>query len=661
MNRKQRRAIRAPDRKATSIQAASAPKSDPLRDAALALLRAGQLVEAENAYRALLSQDPHHAETLHHLGVIACELGRHEAAIDLIGKALATDERNAEAHRNLGLVYHRAGDQELALRQFMRALELKPGYADAQASVAHLYRTLGHFPSTADLERLKSIAITALSSADPSLFRELTISLINRTAGVADCSARAQAAWPARLTPADLFDADGLDIICRDALLRTLLESTYIPDVGLERFLTAVRRAMLELAASTFRTGDVKAEVLEFHCALASQCFINEYIYDLPDDERSLAHLMREALATTLASGDPVPPAWLPAVAAYFPLHDVPGAAALLDRSWPAPVGALLDLQLRHPLEERSLAAGIPRLTAVDNDVSLLVQQQYEQNPYPRWIKLPPLPEPKTPDAWLRTTFPAEHFPALTGKSHFDMLIAGCGTGRHSIGSGGVMKDTVVLAVDLSLASLCYAKRWTRALGFSHIEYAQADILKLGSIGRTFDIIESVGVLHHLGEPLEGWRVLLSLLRPGGLMRLGFYSELARRHVVAIRTLIAERGYGRSVDDIRRCRQELLSREDDLSRNAIFFNDFFSTSECRDLLFHVQEHRFTLPRIKAFLSENDLRFMGFVFANNVSKRYGELFPAGPLRGDLDAWDAFERENPDAFAGMYQFWIQKPPF
>ena len=100
-----------------------------------------------------------------------------------------------------------------------------------------------------------------------------------------------------------------------------------------------------------------------------------------------------------------------------------------------------------------------------------------------------------------------------------------------------------MLAVDLSLASLCYAKRQALALGLTNIAFAEADILKLGGIGRTFDIVDASGVLHHMADPWAGWRVLLSLLRPGGFMRVGLYSRLARRDINAARALIAERGY----------------------------------------------------------------------------------------------------------------------
>ena len=41
----------------------------------------------------------------------------------------------------------------------------------------------------------------------------------------------------------------------------------------------------------------------------------------------------------------------------------------------------------------------------------------------------------------------------------------------------------------------------TRKAGLHNVEYAQADILKLGTLGRSFDRIEAMGVLHHLADP----------------------------------------------------------------------------------------------------------------------------------------------------------------
>ena len=69
-------------------------------------------------------------------------------------------------------------------------------------------------------------------------------------------------------------------------------------------------------------------------------------------------------------------------------------------------------------------------------------------------------------------------------------------------------------------------------------------------------------------------------------------------------------------------------------------------STCRDMLFHVQEHRFTIPQIKEYLSQLGLTFRGFELNNLVAL------------DSLDEWDIFEQKNPNTFLNMYQFWAQK---
>ena len=69
-------------------------------------------------------------------------------------------------------------------------------------------------------------------------------------------------------------------------------------------------------------------------------------------------------------------------------------------------------------------------------------------------------------------------------------------------------------------------QRKSNELGLTNIDYLQADILHLNQMGKKFDIIESAGVLHHMDEPMAGWNVLVDLLKPGGLMKIGLYSEV---------------------------------------------------------------------------------------------------------------------------------------
>ena len=217
-----------------------------------------------------------------------------------------------------------------------------------------------------------------------------------------------------------------------------------------------------------------------------------------------------------------------------------------------------------------------------------------------------------------------------------------------------------LLAIDLSRVSLGYAKRRTLALGVDNIEFGQADILELASLGRSFDVIEAVGSLQTLADPRAGWRVLSSLLRPGGFIFFGLYSEIARRDIVAARDFIARRGYGGgSADDIRRGRQELMDFERGTPlKNVTHTTEFYNTSECRDLLFHVQEHRTTLPEIKADLADHGLTFVGFEIGAEAQRLYVERFAEDKAMTDLDRWHALETDHPLMFVAMYQFWAQR---
>jgi SAM-dependent methyltransferase len=540
--------------------------------------------------------------------------GKPNEAIKLYKQVLALQPDHAEACNNLGCVLLAQGKRDAASSCFERALVLVPQLFDEFDSVAAL-----------------------LCAVNPAL---------------AEGARRAASAWPQRLPARDLLGSFDFAAIASDALLRRVLESTTVRNVDLERFLTSIR---LELLRAASNAADLDETQLGFCCVLAKQCFINEYVFATTSEEATQAERLKQMLVESLAQGADVCALWPSAVAMYFPLHSLPNAQSLLDRAWPPPVTDVLLQQVREPEQERQYRDSIARLTAIDDDVSVQVRGQYEENPYPRWVHAAAAAAPITIDEHLRSQFPSAPFRPLASASGIDILVAGCGTGRHPIEVAGKYKDARVVAVDLSLTSLCYAKRKTPAPLANKIEYAQADILKLESIDRSFDLIDASGVLHHLSDVRAGWRVLLRLLRPGGFMRVGLYSELARRGIVAARAFILERGYRPTADDIRCCRQELLNSPlKDVARAG----DFFSMSECRDLLFHVQERRLTIPEIKSFIAENGLRFIGFEFAPQVTQHYRNVFGGDRFMRDLDRWHAFETEKPDTFAGMYQFWLQK---
>jgi SAM-dependent methyltransferase len=618
MNRKQRRALKSRNAKRPLGPIAASEPGGAL---------AG-LSEAIEAHR--------------RLGAALMAQRRANEAIAHFQQVIALKPDFAPAYEEFGKACVAAGQIKLAIGAARRALELDDS-ADAKTLFAQSIRDVRF---TADDGRMRTLLLRALSDAwdRPRDLTGVCISLIGLDGIVNDAIARADVAWPARL-PARELDA-AIAALSRDRLLCCLLQSAPVTDVGLERLLTNVRLALLTRVAN----GERDEDLLDLCCALARQCFINQYVFSTTEAEVGEAQRLRSSLESALLAGEPCPsrcPALWPAiVGAYVPLHSLTGAEKLLAQSWPESVAFLLAQQIKDPAQERELAAAIPPLTPIDDAVSRAVRQQYEESPYPRWVKARLPGEP----------FVLEDRPS---EQPLDVLIAGCGTGLSTIEFARQTPRSRILAVDLSIASLAYAMRMARSHGLTNVAFGQADVTRLATIGRSFDYIDASGVLHHLADPWEGWRILLSLLRPAGVMQIGLYSELARASVVAARALIAARGYRAVPEDIRRCREEVIAAEDgSLLKSITQWNDFFAMNECRDLLFHVLEHRTTLAEIKAFLTANGLGFAGFMLDAATLQRFATRFPGPTAMLDLDCWQQFERDAPDTFAGMYQFWVRK---
>jgi hypothetical protein len=54
-------------------------------------------------------------------------------------------------------------------------------------------------------------------------------------------------------------------------------------------------------------------------------------------------------------------------------------------------------------------------------------------------------------------------------------------------------------------------------------------------------------------------------------------------------------------------------------------------------LFHVQEHRITIPEIKSFLTTNDLEFAGFALPPATMQMFAARFTEHAAKTDLDCW------------------------
>jgi SAM-dependent methyltransferase len=199
--------------------------------------------------------------------------------------------------------------------------------------------------------------------------------------------------------------------------------------------------------------------------------------------------------------------------------------------------------------------------------------------------------------------------------------------------------------------------RKSNELGIDNLKYLQADILDIHDCGKQFDIIETVGVLHHMDEPMAGWSVLSNLLKPGGLMKVGLYSKLGRSHIRKIRNRIAALEIRATNADIRSFRSSLIKLCKKEDQKLIKTGDFFSLSALRDAIFHVQEHCFTIPEIQDCLNKLELKFCGFEDQRLIA-RFKKVYGKAADIHDLELWHKLEKKEPDTFEAMYQFWCQK---
>lgn len=569
----------------------------------------------------------------------AYQLGQPAQAEDVCKRILARAPANATCLNLLGLAYQAAGRHRLAIKQFAKAIAVDDLDAGFQYNIGCSYQTMNEVAAAA--VHFKKAIVLGLSGKSVEEF-------VLQNRGVMDRVKQLTNKPAEHIENGRPFGADEIGALAKDIFFRCALETTLFRSLGIELLLTHLRRALLG-RAMTAATG-VDGETLGLFCALARQCFINEFVFDQNDEETRHAQQMRGALLREIADNGEISPLLLAAVAAYFPLNTLAPAKLLLDRQWPACIVELLQQVVAEPLAEAEECRAIPALTAIDDGISLEVMRQYEENPYPRWTV--------NPFAVLSGEM-KRHGETVPGSPGEDILVAGCGTGKQAIRIAQFFPNARILALDISRASLAYAQRKTRDEGLRNVEYAQADILKLGGLNRSFDRIEAVGVLHHLSDPKAGWRTLLSLLRPHGIMRIGLYSETGRRSYADAFALIAERGYRALPEDIRALRRTVIRAWNDRRWHVLINTaDFYSMSGCRDLLFNAMEHRFTIPEIARFLDENGLSFLGFELDPNVVKTFQQQYPDAAALTDLDCWNAFETANPETFLQMYRFSVRR---
>jgi len=448
-----------------------------------------------------------------------------------------------------------------------------------------------------------------------------------------------------------------------DPLLHAVLRRSIVREETWEPLLRGLRQGYIHLAADNSARVSSPAH-LRVLVSLACQIFNNEYVYFEDAQELRLlsdlkCHLEKSFQQDGVATRETF--AQLACYAAYRPLGTlVPSVplAAFAETTDEPILSELFRTHILEPLEESALRLQIPSLGVTNDRTTAAVKQRYEDAPYPRWLNLE-IPSRKSLPEFMRARILPT--PCVSqSEGHLDILVAGCGTGRDAIYDAVKFRDASVTAIDVSLTSLGYAARKTAEYHVPNLRFFQADILALEGWERRFHLAESVGVLHHMEDPEAGLRILTRLLHPGGHLRLGFYSKLARTRFDVARRLLKEQAFCDLPEDLRHLRQQLLAAPEGSELAEVRrYSDFFMMSNLRDLLFHPHEREFSLGELAGMLSRCGLRFLGFEHVSEAAfEEFRRQFPDAEMPTDLELWDRFERQRPKMFDSMYVFWASR---
>ena len=573
------------------------------------------------------------------LGNIFQNLGELKKAEIFTRKAIEINPNFAMAYFNLGNIRKDLGKGKDSLDSYLRVIEINPQYVYTFNAITDLLRYSD--PSQFDKNHLKKVLNLCLDKNDIShkdLFPAFNFLYKNDLIKNLEKSR---------------YTFSKINLITSNKSIMNALEKIIFCDPELEKVLKSFRREICNRVSN--KENDINEHELEFIIGLGKQCFINEYVYSVSKEE----NINLQNIIDRCKKGE-INEINISILSCYFPLYKLIDDLPLL-QSFHSPSKTytqLLQLQVEEPLKENELSKEIKKLGTFSDDITQKVKSQYEENPYPRWRFIRFFRDFKISikDA-INNEISPNRININVNNKQPKVLIAGCGTGKQIL-QALKYQNSVITAIDLSLSSLAYAKRKLDELGINNVELIQMDILEIGLLGKSFDIIECGGVLHHMDNPSRGLELLLGVLKKNGFLKLGLYSELARKEIVTARNYIREMKLKPTESNIRFFREKIFSGEINNLNNLKISEDFFSLSQCRDLCFHAKEHRFTVNQLIKILNDNELTFLGFFLPQQLKNLYLKSFPKDKKQTKLGNWAEFETKYPFTFSAMYQFWVCK---
>ncbi|MDB9495570.1 class I SAM-dependent methyltransferase [Spirulina major CS-329] len=306
------------------------------------------------------------------------------------------------------------------------------------------------------------------------------------------------------------------------------------------------------------------------------------------------------------------------------------------------------------------------------SDIQAAVAKLYNTYPFPP----DPLSDAPPPGYNWRWTWVAAHS-FCTGRSpareDIQILDAGCGTGNGTDYLVHLNPHAQVTAIDLSAGALAVARERCRRSGADRVTFRQMPLEEAAlKLPGEFDLINCVGVLHHLPDPIAGIQSIAQKLAPGGLMHIFVYAALGRWEIQLMQEAIAllqgnKRGdytdgvaVGRDIFATLPEQNPLVQRENERWSGENRRDECFA-----DMYVHPQEVDYTIQSLFELIDASGLEFVGFSNPQfwQLERLLGpssDLMARGQALVERDRYRLIELLDPKAIT-HYEFFLARPPF
>ena len=320
----------------------------------------------------------------------------------------------------------------------------------------------------------------------------------------------------------------------------------------------------------------------------------------------------------------------------------------------------------------RNLAEASVAPVAASNSqtaVSSAVAKLYDTYPFP--------PEPMLDEAppgynW-RWHWPSA-YSFCTGRkpetNKVRILDAGCGTGVGTEYLVHLNPEAEVVGIDLSAGAIEVAIERCKRSGADRVTFRNLSIYDVEQVEGEFDLINCVGVLHHMPDPIRGIQALSKKLKPGGILHIFVYAELGRFEIQLTQEAIAllqgsKRGDYKDGVQIGRTLFSTLPEQNRLrKREETRWAMENQRDECfADMYVHPQEIDYNVNTLFDLIEASELEFVGFSNPQywDLARLVGDAPELMERAEGLEGRDRYRLiEVLDPELTHYEFFVAKPP-